>query len=115
MIEPRRVIASFVLAAVLVVASALVPRPAMAVMTENQVRAKITAEFGVRVLKVRRSRYDGRAVFLVTVMNPGGDFNEAFQITTLAVDVGTGKLVSGFRHSSSGLRGNQSPPYRTNR
>ena len=43
------------------------------------------------------SRYDGRAVFLVTVMNPGGDFNEAFQVTTLAVDVETGKLVSGYR------------------
>jgi len=115
MIEPRRVIALFVLAAIVVFASALVPRPATAAMTENQVRANFTAEFGVRVLKVRRSLYDGRAVFLVTVMNPGGDFNEAFQVTTLVVDVETGKLVSGYRHHSSGPRGNQSPSYQTNR
>ena len=115
MIEPRRVIASFVLGAVLVIASVFVPRPAMAAMTEIQVRAKIIAEFGVGVLKVRRSQYDGRAVFLVTVMNPGGDFNEAFQITTLAVDVETGKLISGYRHLSSGLRSNQAPSYQTNR
>ena len=40
--------------------------------TAQQVAKKIEAGFGVRVLKVRRSQVDGRAVYLVTVMNPGG-------------------------------------------
>ena len=84
-------------------------------MTAKQVSTAIAAEFGGRVLKIRKSRLDGAPVFLVTVMNPGGDFDEAFQITTMAVDVKTGKLVSGFRHLSSGLRGNQAPSYQTSR
>ena len=96
-----------------VIAATAVTTPAAAQVTAKQVSTAIAAEFGVRVLKIRKSRLDGAPVFLVTVMNPGGDFNEAFQITTMAVDVKTGKLVSGFRHLSSGLRGNQAPSYQT--
>ena len=114
MIDPRRLLVPLAVAGVLATAPLLVPHAA-AQMTGEQVAKKIAAGYGVRVLKVRRSQIDGRAVFLVTVMNPGGDFDEAFQITTLAVDVTTGKLVSGYRHRSSGLRGNQAPSYQTDR
>ncbi len=115
MTDPRRFLVALAVAGALGGTLLLPPTPAAAQMTGKQVANKIAASFGVRVLKVRRSQLDGKAVFLVTVMNPGGDFDEAFQITTLAVDVKTGKLVSGFRHRSSGLRGNQAPSYQTSR
>jgi hypothetical protein len=54
------------------------------------------------VLRVREALYDGRSVYIVTVMNPGGDFNEAFQVNTLMVDRRSGKLVSQFRPAMSG-------------
>ena len=113
--DPRRFVVALAVAGALVTAPLPVPHAAAAQMTGKQVATKIAAAFGVRVLKVRESRLDGAPVFLVTVMNPGGDFDEAFQITTLAVDVKTGKLVSGYRHRSSGLRGNQAPSYQTGR
>lgn len=113
--DPRHSLVALAVAGVLATAPLLVPHGAVAQVTGKQVATKIAAAFGVRVLKVRESRLDGAPVFLVTVMNPGGDFDEAFQITTLAVDVKTGKLVSGFRHRSSGLRGNQAPSYQTGR
>lgn len=115
MTDPRGLLVPLAVAGVLAMAPLPAPHAAAAEMTGKQVAKKIAAGFGVRVLKVRRSQVDGRAVFLVTVMNPGGDFDEAFQIITLAVDVKTGKLVSGFRHRSSGLRGNQAPSYQTGR
>ena len=115
MTDLGRLLVPLAVAGALATAPLLVPHVAAAAETAQQVAKKVAAEFGVRVLKVRRSQIDGRAVFLVTVMNPGGDFDEAFRITTLAVDVKTGKLVSGYRHRSSGLRGNQAPSYQTGR
>jgi hypothetical protein len=35
-------------------------------------------------------------------MSPGGNENSAFQVSRLAVDPDTGRLVSGFRHRRSG-------------
>jgi hypothetical protein len=87
------------------------PPPAIAALSANQVKAKVAKAFGVKVLKVRPGKVDGRKVFVVTMMNPGGDFNEAFQVSTIVVDVETGKLVSGYRHRASGLDANQAPSY----
>jgi hypothetical protein len=75
---------------------------AQAAMTEDQVKVAIERDFGVRVLRIVSGTADGRGVFLVTVMNPGGEFNEAFQVTRLVVDAETGKLVPQFRHGASG-------------
>jgi hypothetical protein len=63
---------------------------------------QIAKAYDVKVLKVREGDIDGRPVWYVTVMNPGGDFNEALQVTTLAVDRQTGQLVPSFRHRASG-------------
>ena len=105
-----------VLAAAAVLGAALAfPPPAIAAMTANQVKAKIAKEFGVKVLKVRPGKDDGRKVYLVTMMNPGGDFNEAFQVNTIIVDAETGKLVSRFRHRASGYDANQAPSFAPNR
>jgi len=78
--------------------------PAWAAVSEDQARHAIEQQFGVRVLKVVKSTFDGKPVYFLTVMSPGGNSNSAFQVNTLAVDPETGKLVSGFRHLSSGLR-----------
>ena len=55
-----------------------------------------------QVLRISPGTADGRNVFVVTVMNPPGDFNEAFQVNTLVVDAETGRLVPQFRHLPSG-------------
>ncbi len=80
------------------------PAPTTAAVNEAQVAQSIAEAYGVRVLRVQEGEIDGRPVWLVTVMNPGGDFNEAFMVTTLAVDRETGELVPAFRHGPSGLQ-----------
>lgn len=66
------------------------------------VSKRIAEAYGVKVLRVKEGEQDGKRVFLVTVMNEGGDFNEAFQVNTLAVDPATGALISQFRHAPTG-------------
>ncbi len=109
MIDGKRV--GVCIAAALLAAGLSFPLPALAAMNADQVKAKVAKAFGVKVLKVRPGKADGRKVFVVTMMNPGGDFNEAFQVSTIVVDVETGKLVSGYRHRASGLDANQAPSY----
>lgn len=86
------------------VASVWSPSPALAqsLMTTEAVRGAIEQEFGVEVLRIDDIEIDGRPAFLLRVMNPAGDFNEAFQINTLAVDRATGDLIPSFRHGPSG-------------
>ncbi len=107
--------ASVFFAALLLGAVTAFPPPAIAALSADQVKAKIAKEFGVKVLRVRPAKADGRKVFVVTVMNPGGDFNEAFQINTIVVDAGTGKLVPRFRHRASGHDPNEAPSFAPNR
>ena len=78
------------------------PRDAFGAMSAQQARASIEQQYGVKVLKITNTRFAGKAVFLLTIMSPGGDTNSAFQVNTLAVDPDTGRLVSGFRHRRSG-------------
>ncbi len=44
---------------------------------------------------------DGRAAYMVTIMNPGGDFNDAFQVNRIVFDAETGDLVAQFRNLPS--------------
>ena len=92
-------------AACLLAASVLlatVPGRALAAVSEADAVENIEATYGVRALKVRSGEIDGRDVWLITVMNPGGDSNSAFQVNTLAVDKESGQLVPSFRHGTSG-------------
>ena len=75
---------------------------ALAAVSEAEATDKLETSYGVRVLKVRSGEIDGRKVWLVTVMNPGGNSNAAFQVNTLAVDKESGELVPSFRHGASG-------------
>lgn len=111
---PRGTAFCLAIAAIVVVGLAM-PAPAFSATTADQAGKQVAKSFGVQVLKVRPGKIDGRKVFLVTVMNPKGDFNEAFQVSTLVVDAATGKLVSGFRHRPSGQDANQAPSYIPNR
>ncbi len=112
--EPRRLMSVISGTLAVVAWIALAPMPAHA-LTAKQVRALLSSQHGVKVLKLRSTVRNGRAVFIATVMNAGGDFNDAFQVTTLGVDARTGVLISGFRHRASGLDSNPAPSYTPNR
>ncbi len=76
--------------------------PALSAVGQSEAAKMVAQTFDVQVLRVRAGQFGGRGVWLITVMNRGGDFNTAFQVNTLAVDQGTGELVPTFRHRSSG-------------
>jgi hypothetical protein len=71
---------------------------------EAAVAKKLEDAYGVRVLRIRSGDVDGTAVYIVTVMNPAGDFNAAFQVTTLAVGKSSGALISQYRQTPTGQR-----------
>ena len=97
---------------VLMVAFVTFPAPpAWAEVSAEQAAAAIAKAYGVRVLKVVPTRIDGRAAYRVTVMNPGGNSNDAFRVTTIAVDAKTGKLIPQFRHRASGYGLSGAPRY----
>ena len=66
-------------------------------------------QYGVKVLRIKPMTEQGRSAFAVTIMNPGGDFNEAFQVNTIVIDAETGQLIIQYRQGSSGLR-SAAPP-----
>jgi hypothetical protein len=66
---------------------------AQAQVSESEARQMIEGSYPVQVLKVTEGEVDGQAVWLLTVMNDGGDFNEAFQVNTLAISKADGTLV----------------------
>ncbi len=99
--KPRRL----ALAASVAILAALAAAPtarAQAVKSADEVSAAVAKAFGVEVLRVRSIETDGGPAYAVTVMNPGGNFDGAFQVSTLVVDARTGDLVPQFRHKSAG-------------
>jgi len=72
-------------------------------LTAQEAGQRVAESYGVEVLRVRDMRTaDGRRAYAVTVMAPGGDNNEAFQVTTLLVDPQTGDLISQYRQTPTG-------------
>lgn len=96
------------LAAGLFLASSVVP--ARAAVSEAEAARLIAERYAVEVLKVRAGERGGRKVWLVTVMQPGGNRNSAFQVHVLAVDRESGELVPSFQHHSSGYTLPPLPP-----
>ena len=80
----------------------LLPPAAAATVSEEAASQLVSERFGVQVLKTRAGEIAGRPVWLLTVMKSGGTRNDAFQVSTLAVDQKTGDLVPAFRHRESG-------------
>ncbi len=71
-------------------------------MGKSEAAAAVEKAYPVKVLRIRSIKMDGKVAYAVTVMNAGGDFNEAYQVTTLIVDPDTGRLMPVFRHRASG-------------
>lgn len=76
--------------------------PASAQLSEDDVKSQLASEFGVEVLKIVPTSGPSGPAYEVTVMNPAGDSNAAFQVNTLLIDRRTGKLLSAFRHLPAG-------------
>jgi len=112
MIDARRLAGP--LAAIAAIVTVLSSQPAAALGADD-VRSRIAAEYGVTVLKVKPGKYEGAAVYFVTVMNPGGAFNGAFQVNTLVIDAATGKTLPVFRQMPSGQQMNEAPSFEPNR
>jgi hypothetical protein len=86
----------------LVAAATVVPQGASAAVSAEAAGKTLTERYDVQVLNVRPGDIDGRKVWLVTVMVPGGNSNSAFQVHLLAVDQQSGDLVPSFRHHTEG-------------
>ena len=85
-----------------VAAALLFAGTAHAAMMPDEVSKKISQQSGVKVLRVIGGDLDGRRIFTVTVMSPGGNSNEAFRVEQLTVDAETGQLLRAFRHLPAG-------------
>jgi hypothetical protein len=68
----------------------------------DKISAGIAERYNVTVLRATPTTVGDRPAFAVVVMNPGGDDNGAFKVTTLIVDAETGALVSQFMHRAAG-------------
>jgi len=91
------------LCATAILVAAFVAAPALAQSPGSKAVAdKVAKQYGVTVLRTKDGKIDGKAVVFVTVMKSGGNSNDAFQVTTLAVDPATGDLVSQFRTTPNG-------------
>jgi len=69
---------------------------------KKEIADRLAKDYGVTVLKTADGEIDGKPVLFVTVMNDGGNENDAFQVTTLAVDPATGELISQYRTTPNG-------------
>lgn len=71
-------------------------------LTADAVSTRVAERYHVTVLRATPTTIGDRPVYRVVVMNPGGDDNGAFKVTTLVVDAETGMLVSQFMHRAAG-------------
>ncbi|PIW27927.1 MAG: hypothetical protein COW30_08915 [Rhodospirillales bacterium CG15_BIG_FIL_POST_REV_8_21_14_020_66_15] len=65
-------------------------------MTSTEVSAKVAKDSSVTVLKIEPKTQEGRAVYAVTIMRPGGNRNDAYQVNKIIVDQKTGEPVLQF-------------------
>jgi hypothetical protein len=73
-----------------------------AAVTADEVKKKLESAYPVQVLRLEPGEIDGKPVFLARVMKKTLGGNDAFGVTTLAVDGETGRLIPAFRHHASG-------------
>jgi hypothetical protein len=72
---------------------ALGAAPAGAALSADQVKRQVETQYGVKVLRVKPMTEQGRSAFALTIMNPGGAFNEA-----------TGRPIVQYRQGPGGLK-----------
>jgi hypothetical protein len=73
-----------------------------AALTQKEAAEKVAEEYGVEVLKTDAGLDGNRPIILLTVMQPGGNDNAAFQVNTIAVDAKTGEVIPGYRRMETG-------------
>jgi hypothetical protein len=88
---------------------------AQAQMDPKKLSDKLGKDYGVQVLKVVPVEMGATPAFAVTVMNKGGNANEAFAVTTLVVDRQKGELLSQFRHIATGYLSSGAEAFEANR
>ncbi len=91
-------------AAVFGAALASVASPAEAALSADQVKRQVETRYGVTVLRIKPVTEQGRSAYAVTIMNPGGAFNEAFQVNTLVIDAETGRPIIQYRQGTRGVQ-----------
>ncbi len=96
-------------AAVFGAALVLGASPAAAAMSADQVKRQVETQYGVTVLRIKPVTHQGRGAYAVTIMNPGGAFNEAFQVNTLVIDAETGRPIIQYRQGPRGMRPSAPP------
>ena len=99
----RRMRIALVIGLAALVIATWVPAPVAAAVSSEAAARKVAEQYSVEVLRVRAAVLDNTPVWLVTVMKGGSNNNDAFQVTTLAVDQETGELVPAFRHGANGF------------
>ena len=67
------------------------------------IAAEVEKSRGVKVLKLQETMVEGRTAYIVTVMNPSGESNSAFQVERILVDAETGAVLPTLRHGPTGL------------
>ena len=72
-------------------------------LSADQVKRQVETRYGVKVLRIKPMTEQGRSAFAVTIMNPGGVFNEAFQVNTIVIDAETGRLIIQYRRGPGGI------------
>ncbi len=80
-------------AAVLAAGAGLAAFAATAAMTADQIRQQVERESGGKVIKIEPRKYGTLEAFAVTVMNPGGNDNGAFQVYTVILSAENGTTV----------------------
>ena len=83
---------------------ALGASPTAAALSADQVKRQVETRYGVKVLRIKPMTEQGRSAFAVTIMNPGGAFNEAFQVNTIVIDAETGRPIIQYRQGPGGLK-----------
>jgi hypothetical protein len=70
-----------------------------AAMTVDQIRQQVERESGGKVIKIEPRKYGTLEAFAVTVLNPGGNDNGAFQVYTVIVNAENGTTVPEHRQT----------------
>ncbi len=83
---------------------ALGAAPADAALSADQIKRLVETRYDVEVLRIKPMTEQGRSAFAVTIMNPGGAFNEAFQINTIVIDAESGRPIIQYRQGPGGLK-----------
>jgi hypothetical protein len=90
------------LALLLVVSAGLGAADAAEPPSADKIAAGIAKRYNVTVLHTTPTTIGDWLAYRVVVMNPGGDDNGAFKVTTLVVDAETGMLMPQFMHRAAG-------------